>query len=285
MPLMPHWPLYLGPNKDITISPDRVYQILEKFDNPQDKLKNVIHITGTNGKGSTTSYIASILQDTGYKVGKYTSPHIHLCNERVQINGEIITDNEMYEIIEEIRYFCEAMNINPTIFEVTTILAIIYFYRKDCDFSVIEVGMGGLLDATNVFEKNKPIASVITPIHLDHTKYLGNTIKEIAWQKSFIIKGNGVCVCAPQPTEAMEVVKQRCNDVNAKLYIFDEDFTCYKIDSEEYWLFEMKTKKYDIEIDEEIFLPYTELVFPDYQLQNCSVSIATILVLKNLSNE
>lgn len=277
---MPHWPLYLGANKDLGSSAERIYPILAEFGNPQNKLQNVIHVTGTNGKGSTTSYIASILQNSGYKVGKYTSPHIHLCNERVQINGEMISDDNMYEILENMRFCCEKLGINPTIFEATTILAIVYFAKNKCDFNVIEVGMGGLLDATNIFDENPPLASVITPIHLDHTKFLGNMIYEIAWQKSFIIKPGGLCICAPQPLEAKQIINQRCADINADIYHFDEDFSCARIEEDaENWYFEMNSNKYSRVIQEEIFLPYSKLICPDYQLQNASVAVATILVI------
>lgn len=272
MPLMPHWPLYLGPNRDITDSVGRVKEILGNFDNPQNKLRNIIHVTGTNGKGSTVNYIDSILRDAKYSVANYTSPHIHLCNERIKINGEMIDDNVFFELNEEVRFVCEKMNFNPTIFEVTTIMAILLFFRKNCDFNIFEVGMGGFSDATNVFDDNPPIISVITPIHLDHTKFLGNTPFEIALNKSFIIKNNSICISGPQSEDVLKVLQARCVDLNSDFFHFGKDFNCSKIDGDnENFLMQIDAKIKGESIKEEFLLPIPPLK-GDHQMINASLA-------------
>ncbi|HSX24812.1 MAG TPA: folylpolyglutamate synthase/dihydrofolate synthase family protein [Candidatus Andersenbacteria bacterium] len=159
-------------------------QLMTVLDHPEQQFKS-IHVTGTNGKGSTCAMIESILRASGYNTALYTSPHLYKFNERIQINGVAIPDETLVQLIHEIRECIESKNIQPTFFEFTTALAFLYFARSNIDIAVIEVGMGGRWDATNVIT---PLVSVITNIGLDHTEFLGSTTAEIAQEKAGIIK-------------------------------------------------------------------------------------------------
>ena len=169
----------------------RTQTLLAKMGNPEKKLK-FIHIAGTNGKGSTAAMSASILQKAGYKVGLYTSPYIYRFNERMQVNGQQIPDDELVEITAWVKPMADAMEESPTEFELVTCIAMEYFMRNGCDIVVLEVGMGGALDSTNVIDV--PEVAVITNIGLDHTDVLGSTVEEIALTKSGIFKEGGSAV-------------------------------------------------------------------------------------------
>ena len=165
----------------------RTRELCERLGRPQDSLR-FIHIAGTNGKGSTSAMLASILQEAGYRVGLYTSPFILRFNERIQINGQPIPDDELAAITSEVRPHAEAMVDTPTEFELITAIALAYFARQNCDVIVFEVGMGGRLDSTNIIDAKTVALSVITGIALDHTDVLGDTPKKIAAEKAGIIK-------------------------------------------------------------------------------------------------
>ncbi len=169
---------------------ERIGELCEKLGHPERQLKYV-HVAGTNGKGSFCSMTASILQAAGYKTGLYTSPYIRTFNERMQINGENIADDELAEITALVRPIADSMADKPTEFELITAIAFVYFSRHNCDIVVLETGMGGRLDSTNII--TTPLLSVITGIALDHTAFLGDTVEAIAAEKAGIIK-NGVPV-------------------------------------------------------------------------------------------
>jgi len=164
---------------------DRTRELMRRLGNPQSGLK-FIHIAGTNGKGSTSAMLAEILKCAGYKVGLYTSPFILRFNERMRINGEDITDGELAKITEYVRPFADSMADTPTEFELITAIAFVYFARHRCDYVVLEVGMGGALDSTNIIDT--AVLSIITGIAMDHTAFLGDTLEKIAEQKAGIIK-------------------------------------------------------------------------------------------------
>ncbi|MFA7229307.1 MAG: Mur ligase family protein, partial [Melioribacteraceae bacterium] len=166
----------------IKLGLDNMTALLDHIGNPHSGLK-MIHIAGSNGKGSTASFIASILMEAGFKVGLYTSPHFVKFNERIRINGVMIDDNSVAEFVDGLREYISEKK--PTFFEITTALAFHYFLHQKVDYAVIETGLGGRLDATNVIT---PLASVITSISLDHTEHLGETIEKIAAEKGGIIK-------------------------------------------------------------------------------------------------
>ncbi len=163
----------------------RVSELLDKLGNPQDGLK-FIHVGGTNGKGSFCAMMASVLKEAGLKTGLFTSPYIEFFNERMMINGEPISNGELAEVTSQVREFADSMIDPPTEFELITAVAMLYFKRNKCDIVVLEVGLGGRLDATNIIKD--PILSVITGIALDHTAILGDTIEKIASEKAGIIK-------------------------------------------------------------------------------------------------
>ncbi len=182
--------------------------LLEKLHNPEKDLK-CIHITGTNGKGSVCAMIASILMESGYKVGMYTSPHLKKFNERIRINNKLITDKEIVSLYLKIK----PSITNQTFFEITTAMAFLYFREKNADFVVLEVGLGGRLDSTNVVT---PLISVITNVGIEHTEYLGNTLEEIAYEKSGIIK-EGIPTATAAEGAALSAIKKIANKKNSKL--------------------------------------------------------------------
>lgn len=200
-----------------------IRKMLEYMGEPQKKLK-IIHVAGTNGKGSTCSFISSILRSASYKVGLYTSPYLEEFEERMKINGENIPKEKLVYYVEYIkpiisRMVDEGFN-HPTEFEVITAIAFKYFYDEKVDFVVLEVGLGGRFDATNVIDK--PLVSVITTIDYDHMDKLGNTIEEIAYEKAGIIKNGGVVVSFFQKSGALKVIMEACKIRNAYLTVLDK---------------------------------------------------------------
>ncbi len=212
-------------------------KLLEKLDNPH-KGQKYIHIAGTNGKGSTATMLAEILKQSGYKVGLYTSPYIEVFNERIKINGENISNDDLALIVTLIREIIETYDTPVSEFALDTAAAFYYFKEQKCDFIVLETGMGGRLDATNVIEEN--IATVLTSISLDHTQYLGQTIEEITEEKCGIIKKNSSVICYPNMIQsALTVINNKINEMNAKLYISqkpDENKPVFTYNNKEYIL-------------------------------------------------
>ena len=198
---------------------ESIGKLMDFMGNPQKKLR-FVHVAGTNGKGSTTSFISNILICAGYKTGIFTSPYIQRFTERIKINNNEIDLKELTEIINFVKSKIDIMTDegfeHPTEFEIITAVAFEYFYRNNCDIVVLEVGLGGRYDSTNVIEA--PEVCVITTISLDHTDRLGNTIAEIAYQKAGIIKSNCDTVIYPQKSEAEEVFEEVCKTQNAVLH-------------------------------------------------------------------
>ncbi|WP_341808279.1 folylpolyglutamate synthase/dihydrofolate synthase family protein [Wolbachia endosymbiont (group E) of Neria commutata] len=220
---MPHWPKPLGSRpKDFSL--DRMKSFLSKLGNPQKKMPPVVHIAGTNGKGSTLSFIRYIMQAAGYKVHAYTSPHLVNFNERIVIAGSCIDDNELYTLLEECRAAVAEQPI--TLFEAATITAFSAFSRHKAGITLIESGMGGRLDATNVV--NNPILTIITSIALDHTEYLGPTVEIIAGEKAGIMKPNVSCVIAPQETSIMNVLESHAINKKSPVYRGGFEWNCSK---------------------------------------------------------
>lgn len=253
----------------------RTIRLLELLGNPQDNLK-LIHIAGTNGKGSTTAMIGNILIGNGYKVGMYTSPFLEEFEERIQINGVNIPKEKLATLMDDLKIAVdkvidEGYN-HPTEFEIITCLMFLYFYKEGVDFGVIEVGLGGRLDSTNVI---KPILSIITSISYDHTNLLGNTLTEIAGEKAGIIKNNVPVVIFPQEQEALIVIENKCAENDATLYIIDEkNSELIEIQQEDkpYQKVKIKGNKKEYNIK----LP----LLGEHQILNLALSIKAIEVLE-----
>ena len=188
---------------------------LKKIGSPHEKLKNIIHIVGTKGKGSVSFYISRFLINSGFKVGTYISPHILDVRERIMLNLEPINEidfvNLFYQVYDKMEHKKKHFR---TYFETLTAMAFLYFYYEDCDYCVIEAGLGGRLDATNVFNKSNVI---ITKIHFDHIHILGNTLSQIAFEKASVIKENSLVFTSYQENEAFEVIKRIIDERNSKL--------------------------------------------------------------------
>ena len=246
----------------------RITQLLEKMGNPEKDMK-FIHIAGTNGKGSTAAMTASILRKAGYCTGLYTSPFIYQFGERMQVNGELIPDDELIEITEYVKPLADSMDETPTEFELITAIAFAFFKRRKCDIVVLEVGLGGLLDATNVIDT--PEVAVITNIGLDHTDILGNTLEEIAFNKAGIIKGNGHAVIYRGTPGVEKVFEDACRERNTKLK--KANFDGLKLKSHD--LFE---QVFDCGDYKDIHLP----LLGDHQLHNASVVLAVAETLQEI---
>lgn len=244
----------------------RTQELLEKMGNPEKKLK-FVHIAGTNGKGSTAAMTASILSKAGYRTGLYTSPYIYRFHERIQVDGVEISDEDLTEITEYVKPLADSMAQSPTEFELVCCIAFEYFYRKKCEIVVLEVGMGGAWDATNVIEV--PEVAVITNIGLDHTEYLGDTVEKIAETKSGIFKPHGHGVVY-RSTPSVEAVYERvCAERDVSLRKADFDSLVLKAHTLEGQVFDCGSRK-------NLVLP----LLGDHQLHNASVvlSIADTLI-------
>ncbi len=254
---------------------ENIKYLLGLMGNPEKSLK-VIHVAGTNGKGSTSAYINSILVEEGYKVGLFTSPYLEEFTERIQLNNKNMPRVDLARITELAKLKIELMlsqgKNHPTEFEIVTAIAFQYFKEENVDYVVLEVGMGGRLDSTNVIDN--PLVSVITPISLDHTDYLGDTIDKIAFEKAGIIKENGYVVSHPQEDKAMDVIKNQCSAKNSKLLIASIEGINIKKYDEGGTQFHIKTlDNYysDLEIQ----------LLGEHQVNNGAVALTAIEVLVN----
>ena len=208
---------------------ERTEKILELLGDPHKKIK-CIHIAGTNGKGSTTAMVTKILVEAGYKVGSYISPFIEEFEERMQINNKNISKENLSDIVTEVSKAVEKVvelgYSNPTEFEIITCAGFLYFYKNNVDFAVVEVGIGGRLDSTNVIT---PILSIITSISIDHTQILGDTIDKIAYEKAGIIKEGIPVVMFPQLKQSEEVIERVCKERNCKLVKVQQSSSLYLV--------------------------------------------------------
>jgi dihydrofolate synthase / folylpolyglutamate synthase len=209
--------------KIIDLSLDRMQRILARLGNPERQLPPVIHIGGTNGKGSTLALLRAMMEDAGLKVHAYTSPHLVKFHERIRVAGDLIVEKDLSALLEE----CEAANDGApiTFFEITTAAAFLAFARTPADYLLLEVGLGGRLDATNMIAK--PAACCITSIGLDHQQYLGDTIELIAGEKAGIIKRGVACIVGAMPEAARNAIEAVAERVHAPLLISGQDWDCY----------------------------------------------------------
>lgn len=208
--------------RGIKLGLDNALWLNKKLNHPEDTFLS-IHVAGTNGKGSVCNKIAAALQHAGYRTGLYTSPHLMTFRERIRVNGEMIQESELCEIMEEIFQISETGGLSPTFFELTTALAFHYFRKKNVEIAVIETGLGGRLDATNTIT---PILSIITSISLDHTELLGNSLEEIAEEKAGIIKGKVPVLVGPRVSH--EIIKKNADLKKAPLISVSSTFETYE---------------------------------------------------------
>lgn len=201
--------------KVIDLSLDRMHRLLATLGNPERNIPPVIHVAGTNGKGSTQAMIRAGLEAAGKRVHAYTSPHLARFHERIRLAGDLIPEADLAATLEE----CEAANDGQpmTFFEITTAAAYLAFSRVPADYTLLEVGLGGRLDATNVIDQ--PALTVITPVSIDHTQYLGDTLPLIASEKAGIIKRTVPCIVGPQQDEALRVIENRASGLAAPLFV------------------------------------------------------------------
>lgn len=251
---------------------ERVKRLAALLGDPQKKIPS-IHIAGTKGKGSTAAFISSILKAAFFKVGLYTSPHLISFRERIRINEELISENDLSRILDKIKDVIESSmkDDRPSFFEVYTILAYMYFKEKNIDFAVYEVGLGGRLDATNLIE---PLVCAITPLSYEHTDKLGSTLKEIATEKCGIIKSNSICVSAPQEEEARKVIEDICAERRSKLLIVGSDIIFEEIRSDD------KEEIFNISGIFNKYLKLNSKLIGSHQIINAAVAIGVIEALK-----
>jgi len=253
-----------------------VEELLNRMGDPQLAVRT-IHIAGTKGKGSVATMIAQVLSSSGYKTGLYISPHFHTLRERISVDGSLISEAEFAAAMAEVKPFVESMKQDSTLrqltyFEASTALAFAYFQKKRLDFQVLEVGLGGRLDATNVVAN--PAVCIITSISLDHTQILGNTIGEIAREKAGIIKSGCWVVVSPQPEEAASIISDICREKKAKVIRVGKDVTWHKISGDlrqQSLTIDGRTNKYQASIP----------LLGDFQLENAATAVAALEILSS----
>ncbi len=248
---------------------ERIIALLSLMDNPENKLK-VIHIAGTNGKGSVSTMLSSILINAGYKTGLFTSPNMVSEREYFNVNGTLIEEEAFTKLWLSTKALLKTMAVPPSEFEVYTAMALFYYYQSGCDFVVLETGMGGTLDATNVIPK--PLIAVITRIGYDHQEFLGNTIKEIAGHKAGIIKKGCDVICYPSEPDATSVITSRCAQLGNSLHIINPDDVT-AISDRDFLMFHYHSKR--------ITLNNSKLgMLGTYQRLNASLVLETIASLR-----
>lgn len=254
---------------------DTIGKLLGLLGNPHLDMK-YIHIGGTNGKGSTSAYIATTLKEAGYKVGLFTSPYLERFNERISINGVDIPDERLGEITgkvkEKIEIMLEKGYDHPTTFEIVTTIAFVYFKEENVDYVVLEVGLGGRSDSTNIIANS--LASVITTIDYDHVDILGDTLDKIAYEKAGIIKENGLVISYPQKEEAFNVLKEVSKDKNAAFI---------KCPMENIKIQELNEFGgiFDFKYNNQMFSEIKIKQLGEYQIYNASLALFTLLHLRD----
>ena len=223
----------------------RIRALLEQLGDPQKKLK-FVHIAGTNGKGSCAAMLASVLRAAGFRTGLYTSPYLYRFSERMQVNGEEIDPLSLSRCVEQVKEKADKMEEHPTEFELITATAMLWFCEEKCDVVVLEAGLGGRFDATNVIEH--PACTVIMNIGLDHTQVLGSTLEAIAAEKAGIIKRGVPCVVYEQSLSVLDVFRRRCDELSAPLAIPDFSSLNVEFDSLEGQVFSYRGETYALSL-------------------------------------
>jgi dihydrofolate synthase/folylpolyglutamate synthase len=249
--------------------------LLEKLGNPHKSLK-CIHVAGTNGKGSVCAMMESVLRTSGFKTGLYTSPHLFRFNERFRINGREIPDPVLEQLIADVEKAAQSLPTRPaTFFEISTAMAFEYFKREKVDYAVIETGMGGRWDATNVIQ---PVLSVITRIDFDHAEYLGTEIEKIAGEKAGIIKSGAPVICGPMPVEAEAVIYKEAKEKKVPILGSDEAVFFQVLDARrDDQLLNIEASGHDYQ---NVRLPLAG----NFQLENCGIAVAALEDLADIEN-
>lgn len=271
----------MGSYSSETLNLDRMRALMAALGNPQERYRS-IHVAGTKGKGSTSAFMASCLQQLGLKTGLYTSPHLSSFRERIRINGELIGVEEVALLAEKVKAAAEGV-AGVTTFEAVTAMGFLYFSQRDVDWAVIEVGLGGRLDATNIVE---PQASVITSISFDHQALLGNTLAEIAGEKCGIIKPGVPVISQSQPAEALAVIERIAHERNAPLTMVGRHWrwnagavSLIKQSFEVKKVSQVRSKDRPFVNDLEGW--YESALLGKHQIENATAVIATIDVLRD----
>ncbi|MGO1470658.1 MAG: bifunctional folylpolyglutamate synthase/dihydrofolate synthase [Tissierella sp.] len=248
-------------------------KLLEKLGNPQDGLK-IIHLAGTNGKGSTSAYLSNCIMEAGYSVGSFTSPFLERFNERISLNGRDIPDEDLAKFTVKIRTAANEMIEDglehPTTFEIVTALAFLYYNQEDPDYVVLEVGLGGRFDSTNIIRES--LCSIITTIDYDHINELGDTLEKIAYQKAGIIKKDGLVISYPQKEEVVKVLKDVSKDMGAELIFSTEDIEV--VEKTDYG------SKFNYEFNGIQLNNIKTSMIGEYQIYNATLAVTALLVLK-----
>lgn len=256
--------------KQIDLTLDRTLELLDKLNNPQNSLPKTIHVAGTNGKGSTLAFLRSMLEKNGYKTHVYTSPHLINFNERIRLNSKIISNKFLSELLKE----CEFHNQNKaiTFFEITTVAAILAFSRVESDYLLLETGLGGKYDATNVIKKK--YCTILTPISMDHMNFLGNNIESITKEKIGILKKNVPAIIAKQEINAKKIIRDFSNKNQIETYFYGSDWEITRI--------EKSKNEFSLRLFNENFqLPKPNL-YGDHQVMNSGLAFTVLKVLKKI---
>ena len=256
--------------KQIDLTLDRILELLDKLNNPQNKLPQTIHIAGTNGKGSTLAFLRGMLEANNYKTHVYTSPHLINFNERIRLNSKIISNKFLLELLKE----CEHHNKNRpiTFFEITTVAAILAFSRIRSDYLLLETGLGGRYDATNVIDKK--ICAILTPISMDHMSFLGNSIELITKEKIGILKENIPTVVAKQANKVTEIIKNFSKKNFIKTYLYGSEWEITEIERSRN-TFNLKC------MDKNYSLPIPRLC-GDHQIYNTGLAYTVLKVIQDI---
>lgn len=253
----------------VKTSLEPMIRLLEQMGNPQQRFR-AIHVGGTSGKGSTATYLANILSEAGYKVGLFTKPHLQSVRERFAINGEFITAEDM---VDQLNRIGAVMPSKPTWFEMTAAVAFQYFADQQVGFGIIEVGLGGMYDATNVFD---PVLSILTNVGLDHTDVLGDTIELIAADKAGIIKNGRPVISGVDQASVIDIVEDRCRQSNSSLSLLGREFTLYQIEQN------LSGSRFDFYTQTVSFTGMKIGMTGIHQVYNAGLAIEAALLLKSL---
>jgi len=245
---------------------ERTAELLSRLGSPEKQLK-FVHTAGSNGKGSTCAMIESVLRAAGYRTGFYLSPFVEDFRETFRICGEPVSEEDLISVTEEVRDAAEAMEDHPSRFEIETAAGILYFYKKKCDIVILETGMGGTYDSTNVIPA--PEAAVITNIGLEHTDFLGNTLSEIAGAKAGIIKSGSVVICYKNTDEVLDVIRKKCTEEGCPLHITDPVNEV-----------RLKSRSLDGQVFEWKGLELSCRLLGEHQLKNAAVALTAIEALQ-----